>query len=40
MNPFGNVNAGNVVVWALGLTAGGCLLRIGWELGGKLWGAF
>lgn len=35
-----NFNAGNVVVYCLGMFAFGCLVRIGWEIGGKLWGAF
>lgn len=40
MNFFQNVNGGNVVVWCLGMLAFGTLARIGWEIGGKLWGAF
>lgn len=33
-------NVGSVVMTVLGWLAFGALVRLGWELGGKLWGAF
>jgi len=31
---------GNLVLWILGTLALACVARLGWEMGGVLWGAF
>lgn len=38
--PMSWPNGGQVVLWCLGLAAAGIIVRLGWEIGGKLWMAF
>lgn len=33
-------SAGSVALWVAGTLVIGTLFRIGWEIGGKLWGVF
>lgn len=33
-------NAGAIVFWVAGVLVFGVVARVGWEIGGRLWGAF